>query len=294
MVRGALALLAAACVLCPSEALAFCRTTNCTCASATTCSTDCPTDSNGCPAKGDPVAWSGGCAGFSLDLQGTSVLSADQWTDAIVQAFGTWTTVDCGGGNPPSFDLLQLRDVACGKSEYNPNGPNVNVVYFTDDGWSGANIDGTLALTTVTFSDSGQILDADMAINSARNDFTVSDDNVQVDLVSIVTHEVGHFLGVAHSPYSSAVMYYSYAPGTIKRTLTSDDIAAVCTIYPPGQQKTCDPVPQGGLDSSCSAPSHGCDVTTSDRPSDGFGVIGFALAVVGLGTRGLVKRRGPR
>src|SRR3984957_16546477 len=93
MVRGALALLAAGCVLCPSEAQAFCRTTNCSCASDATCSTDCPKDGNGCPSTGDPVAWSGGCAGFSLDLQGTSVLSADQWTDAIVQSFETWTTV---------------------------------------------------------------------------------------------------------------------------------------------------------------------------------------------------------
>ena len=114
--------------------------------------------------------------------------------------------------------------------------------------------------------------------------------NVQTDLVSIVTHEVGHFIGIAHSPIPSAVMYYSYALGSIKRTLTPDDIAAVCAIYPPSVQKTCDPTPPGGLASGCSTGgSKGCGVSGSEE--SGTGLLWIALGVAGIGMRGMVKRR---
>jgi hypothetical protein len=229
-----------------------------------------------------------------LSISGTSSLTEDQWTDAIVQGFNAWTSVDCGGGQPPSIDLLQLRDVSCNQSQYNPSGPNVNVVYFDDNGWTGTSIDGTLAATTVTYSDSGKILDADMAINSARNDFSVGDDNVQTDLVSIITHEVGHFLGIAHSPLPDAVMYAMYTPGTLKRTLTADDVAAVCSIYPPTRSAgVCDPTPQGGLESSCSdstaGTTGGCSVSRGEAGAPGFA---FFLGALGLvATRGVAKRR---
>lgn len=299
MARGALPLLAVTYLLCPAEALAFCRTTSCTCASQATCATDCPKDSNGCSSTGVPLAWSGGCVGFSLDVAGTSALSADQWTDAIVQAFDAWMTADCGGGRPPSIDLLQLRDVDCARTGYDPHGPNANVVYFSDDGWNGTNIDGTLALTTLTFADSGEILGAAMAINSSENDFTVGDGGVQQDLVSVVTHEVGHFLGIGHSPEPTAVMYYSYAEGTIRRTLTPDDVAAVCAAYPPGEQKTCDPTPPGGLATSCGSTSGGstsggCNVSSLDGHDGDGSLLGALLAAAGVGARGIVKRRSLR
>ncbi len=180
--------------------------------------------------------------------------------------------VDCGNGQPPNIGLIQLRDVSCSESEYDANGPNANVVYFTDSGWNqGGDIDSTLALTTVSFGSGPDIFDADMAVNSARHDFTVSDTDVSIDLVSVVTHEVGHFLGIAHSPDPTAVMYYAYNPGTIKRDLTPDDIAAVCTIYPPKTQAgVCNPVPPGGLATSCGTPpaSSGCTTAPKSPPEE--------------------------
>jgi matrixin len=275
------------------EAFAFCRTTTCTCASEATCDTDCPKDEYGCPSKGRPLVWKGACTGFALSVAGTSTLTEDQWTDAIVQAFDAWTGVDCGDGEPPSIDLIQLRNVSCNESQYNSSGPNVNVIYFDDNGWSGTGIDGTLAATTVTFSDSGQILDADMAINSARHDFSITDEDVQTDLVSVVTHEVGHFLGIAHSPLPDAVMFADYTPGTIKRTLTPDDVAAICAIYPPQRSAgVCDPTPQGGLETTCgNEPAAGCSVSRRSGNGDNEALFAFLLGAVGLvGTRGVLKR----
>jgi MYXO-CTERM domain-containing protein len=51
------------------------------------------------------------------------------------------------------------------------------------------------------------------------------------DLQAILTHEAGHFLGLAHSVDTSAIMYAFYSPGSIH--LTPDDVAGICTIYPP-------------------------------------------------------------
>jgi hypothetical protein len=56
-----------------------------------------------------------------------------------------------------------------------------------------------------------------------------------IDLQSVVTHEAGHFLGLAHPPVPEATMYATMPVGeTKKRTLYSDDVSGVCTIYPAG------------------------------------------------------------
>ena len=73
------------------------------------------------------------------------------------------------------------------------------------------------------------------------------------DLGSIVTHEIGHFIGIGHSEIEEATMFASNARESVeKRTLAPDDIAAVCTVYPPGNlDQTCDPAPKGGLELDC-------------------------------------------
>jgi hypothetical protein len=76
-----------------------------------------------------------------------------------------------------------------------------------------------------------------------------------VDLQSIVTHEIGHFIGIGHSDVESATMFPSSARTEVsKRELASDDVEAVCTIYPRGRlDDTCDPqsVIVNGLDLNC-------------------------------------------
>ncbi len=209
------------------DAHAFCRTTTCKCRTdkplpdapnglpRSTCGErdgDCPRDEHGCVTRGTPVAWTGGCIGYSPNLIGTAQLRDEDWTEAFRRAFHAWHLVDCGGGAHPSIELFALRSTACGETNYNKAGPNVNSIYFTDHGWAGAqttmNLDGVLARAKINFLPSGEIVDADIAINSARKEFTVTDGDVRADLVSILTHEVGHFLGIAHSDLPDAVMYW--------------------------------------------------------------------------------------
>jgi hypothetical protein len=48
-------------------------------------------------------------------------------------------------------------------------------------------------------------------------------------------------------------MYGSYSPSdTSKRTLSADDIAGICAIYPAGEDRgACDPTPRHGFSSDC-------------------------------------------
>jgi hypothetical protein len=57
----------------------------------------------------------------------------------------------------------------------------------------------------------------------------------QIDLESVCAHEFGHNLGLGHSSYQQATMYYAINYGDdSKRTLYSDDINGIDYLYPAG------------------------------------------------------------
>lgn len=65
-----------------------------------------------------------------------------------------------------------------------------------------------------------------------------------IDLQNTLTHEVGHFIGLAHNcgdpglpacgpAFADATMYPNTSPGDLqKRSLSDDDVAGLCAIYP--------------------------------------------------------------
>src|SRR5690606_4975210 len=136
--------------------------------------------------------------------------------------------VDCGNGFA-SIAFARLDDVACHRAEYVADGPNANVVMFQDYKWDYTSQDNTLAKTTVTYdSETGAIRDADIELNHAFNEFTLTDDGVVYDLQAVLTHEIGHFIGLDHTSDPAATMNAGYAKGdTHQRDLDADDVAGL-------------------------------------------------------------------
>jgi hypothetical protein len=60
-----------------------------------------------------------------------------------------------------------------------------------------------------------------------------------------LAHEIGHFLGLSHSDVQGTLMFEDYTGVTLSaELLTADDIAAICSVYPPGAPLDCaEPAP---------------------------------------------------
>ncbi len=315
------ALLAAAWSLStPGTAEAFCRTTT------SKAPADYDPSVSGCWTQGLPVYWANACVSYDIQEDASSQVSYDQASTAIATAFSTWTETICSGTEGDSgrlsISVVDLGPVACDLVEYDQNGPNQHVIVFRDDSWPYDDSSNTLALTTVSYDlDTGEIYDADVEINSAE--YTLSTAATVppggYDFESIVTHETGHFLGMAHSQDTQATMYAHYAPGSENmRGLTEDDVDGICGIYSPDGMRhvsadasvtgtlpeaTCDPTPRHGFTTECMGdsssspsppPSSWCSLRGGAGARDHEGEGGLALVgAIALGTA-IRRRRGRR
>lgn len=273
----------------PREASAFCR--------STTCSGDCPRNVDGCKVAGKDLYWRSFCVGFSLQKDGSSFIPMDVVRATVARSFVTWSDVACENGELATIAFSPASDVSCHTAEYNPDGPNANIVLFQENRWDYSGPGNTLAKTTVSYdTDTGEILDADIELNQAYNELTTGDDNVVYDLESIMTHEIGHFIGIDHSPDPEATMFLAYEEGdTYQRDLAPDDVAAACTIYPTTRDATCSTKPHGGFTKLCAADLEaaeeeaGCSLAPRGDSTNGLPLV--SLLVVGGVTVHFLRRR---
>jgi hypothetical protein len=272
--------------------------------------------SRGCFTEGLFLYWRNACVSYSVQADGSRSIPFDDAKRIIDLSFSKWVTAACPDtGTLPGIAISSTSLPAqCTEVRYNPESPNQNLIVFRDNGWPYNDPNNTLGLTTVTFNaETGEIYDADLELNASGRNLSITD---QVpangfDLESVVTHEAGHFFGLAHATDARATMFASYKPGTTAlRSLTPDDLAGLCAIYPDAQSRIvtptsvqqevlaatpCDPTPRHGLTAACEEPRRPAEKTsacaTSPRPSGGTGVVG---GILGLGAAALVRRRRAR
>jgi len=270
--------------LCVSQARAYCRTT--TCDAQASNSPACKLDADGCASQGIPLYWPARCIPLGVNGAGSEILgvSAAEANALVSRAASRWMQVDCQG-RAPSLKFADQGIVACDRVEFNPEGPNANVVVFRDDVWAHDAL--ALASTTLTFDvETGEIRGVDIEVNSRL----VSTEGLEGDLETILTHELGHALGLAHSSVPGALMNAEYAmtASAVAAAVTGDDANAVCAVYPPGHAAEC--APAKSFDSRCGGSVEGSCASVPTRAGTRVrcpGALLGALLCVAL----LVRRR---
>lgn len=127
----------------------------------------------------------------------------------------------------------------------------------------------SLSITTYDRT-SGGIHDCDIELYDQEYDLT------EADLHNVLIHELGHALGLGHSPDPRAIMYRWTRPGVARLGLGVDDLQALCQLYPAGSPTPACP------DEGASPPDLGCH---PGLPGASLGL--GTLALLGL----LVTRR---
>ena len=258
---------------------------------------------NSCNVSGKVLFWASSTITWSVQVDGSLAqkISADVLDTFVSDAAERWESVDCGGGLHPSITLSSHGQVSCNKAEYNKTQPNQNLIVFRDDKWpykEDAETD-TIALTTVTFNtETGEIYDADLELNSFERSFALVDAQPPrtYDLASVLTHELGHFLGLSHNELDpSTTMSVGYHDGMT--SLEADDIAGVCAALPPGRVSKDTTDPRHGFSTECGKPESGCCssiIGGQAPPSEGLALFGFGLGAAVWSSRTRVWRRHAR
>ncbi|PKA61096.1 Metalloendoproteinase 1 [Apostasia shenzhenica] len=107
---------------------------------------------------------------------------------------------------------------------------DVKIGFYEGDHGDGEPFDGVLGVLAHAFSPESGQLHLDAAERWAVN-FSVEASEVAIDLESVITHEIGHVLGLAHSLVPEAVMYPSLSPRIKKIELRIDDIRGIQALY---------------------------------------------------------------
>lgn len=166
-----------------------------------------------------------GSAGLTTDVAGGTGAAPGGLLGGNIELY-----VDNGNGDLTADELARIQDaVTAADAVVEPYGvtvsevtdPTQTDVTLNMDTTSavGGYADGVLGCTT----DAGQI-----TIISGWNFYAGSDTtqigSSQYDFETVVTHELGHALGLGHSSDSTSVMYATLNTGTVNRSMTTADL----------------------------------------------------------------------
>ena len=156
------------------------------------------------------------------------VFDTERTVQAIQYAAATWERV-----SGIKFVYMGITDQAL-----SDKGDDKFIIGWID-GITFMNRFGTfLAAYTHIWWNASNIYDGEISLNAdlwkIKYDYS--------DLQGIMTHELGHAMGLAHSDDSESIMYVPYHSTQYQKTLREDDINAARALYPMTGSDSCFPV----------------------------------------------------
>lgn len=157
-----------------------------------------------------PVAWP--ASAFPLQYTVERRVADKFGLDTVDRAFNAWTTV------PDANISFHDSGISDGTQAGQNGVSSVTMLdgLFKDQGF--------IAVTTNWYDKNGSMTEADIQIDPSMV-------GTSYPPLATIEHEVGHFLGLDHSPVLSAVMY-PYVCKNSPANLDSDDRIAIAAVYP--------------------------------------------------------------
>ncbi|MBI2894799.1 MAG: matrixin family metalloprotease [Deltaproteobacteria bacterium] len=225
--------------------------------------------------NGAAVHWEDMSVSFRVDQSLTAIGQPTTIRNAVLSGFRNWGSI---AGNPFVFsgDGVPYQSLGSGDPT-----DGVSDVILVQSGWQFEPAYGAMTLVTYDAS-SGTIVDADILMNGQGYRYLVDPTPEQGwDLENVLTHEIGHLLGLGHAEDTEATMYATSERGeTKKRSVESDDQLGFRVLYAFAGEETA---------SGCSATK----LEVGARPVDMTGTtlavaVGLLLALL-LGLRRRVR-----
>ena len=180
--------------------------------------------------NGKTLYWSGWPVSWRISNHSPENSSDESWKIAIEESFDTWQE-----GSNSNIQFTQQSTT----SSRNTGGGD-HLVYFDPTNTTGYLYSGTVAVTMISYkTSSGKITDADIIFNDRDYDFSWSGENGKFDIQDVLTHEIGHFIGLDHSPIVGATMWpYVSSKQWLHRSLSLDDSAGATAVRSSGSPAT--------------------------------------------------------
>lgn len=219
------------------EAAAYCRQNSCQ--DDRDNQVFCERDERRCIVGGKTLHYKSPCLSFGVAAGQAAVLglSDQEFESLVARAFERWQSVDCGDGRGPGLSVQSAGVVETERAFYCKE-PSLNLsVWLLMDDWQKE--DSALGYANSIYAeDDAEIFDCDVELNAHKILMEVPEDLIEDALLSIITHEAGHFLGLAHSDDTDAVMFAAYNRNDLlSRDLTPDDVDGICAVFPPSEQR---------------------------------------------------------